>query len=74
MYRRFFNVNIGNAIKIFDAGGLKVTRAVPKNIINFFWPNCNLICKLTMDKTGTNYNLIHKIMMVDKQAVTVSYM
>ena len=39
MYRRFFNVNTENAIKIFDAGGLKVTRAVPeKHIINFFWP------------------------------------
>ena len=39
MYRRFLNVNTGNAIKIFDAGGLKVTRAVPeKQIINFFWP------------------------------------
>ena len=37
MYKRFFNVNIENAIKIFDAGGLKVTRAVPeKHIINFF--------------------------------------
>ena len=33
-------MNTGNAIKIFDAGGLKVTRAVPeKHIINFFWPN-----------------------------------
>ena len=32
-------MNTGNAIKIFDAGGLKVTRAVPeKHIINFFWP------------------------------------
>ena len=40
MYRRFFSVNTGNAIKIFDAGGLKVMRAVPeKHIINFFWPN-----------------------------------
>ena len=39
MYRRFFNVNTGNAMKIFDAGGLKVTRAVPeKHIINFLWP------------------------------------
>ena len=37
MYRRFFNVNTGNAIKTFDAGGLKVTRAVPeKNIFSFF--------------------------------------
>ena len=36
MYRRFFNVNTGNAIKIFDVD-LKVTRAVPeKHIINFF--------------------------------------
>ena len=40
MYRRFFNMNTGNAIKIFGAGGLKVTRAVPeKHIINYFWPN-----------------------------------
>ena len=39
MYRRFFNVNTANAIKNFDAGGLKVTRAVPeKHIINFFGP------------------------------------
>ena len=38
MYRRFFNVNTANAIKILD-GGLKVTRAVPeKHLINFFWP------------------------------------
>ena len=30
-------MNTGNAIKIIDAGGLKVTRAVPeKHIINFF--------------------------------------
>ena len=37
MYRRYFNVNTGNAIKTFDAGGLKVTRAVPeKNIIKNF--------------------------------------
>ena len=32
-------MNTGNAIKIFGAGGLKVTCAVPeKHIINFFWP------------------------------------
>ena len=32
-------MNTGNAIKIFDAGGLNVMRAVPeKHIINFFWP------------------------------------
>ena len=37
MYRRFFNENTGNAIKIFDVGRLTVTRAVPeKRIINFF--------------------------------------
>ena len=36
-------MNTENAIKIFDAGGLKVTWAVPeKHIINFFWPN---LCK-----------------------------
>ena len=34
-----FSVNTGNAIKIFDAGGLKVKRAVPeKHIINFIRP------------------------------------
>ena len=34
-------MNTGNATKIFDAGGLKVTLAVPeKHIINFFWPIC----------------------------------
>ena len=43
MYRRFLDVSTGNAIKIFDAGGLKVTWAVPeKHIINFFGLN---ICK-----------------------------
>ena len=37
-YRRFFNVNTGNAIKISDAGGWKVmTREVPdKQTINLF--------------------------------------
>ena len=34
----FFNTNTGNAIKIFDGGGLKVTRAVPEK--QSFW------CKL----------------------------
>ena len=41
-------MNTGNAIKIFDAGGLKVTRAVPeKHIINFFWPNIIFYFKAT---------------------------
>ena len=32
-------MNTENAMKIFDAVGLKVTWAVPeKHIINFFWP------------------------------------
>ena len=32
-------MNTENAIKIFDVGGLKVTREVPeKHIINFSWP------------------------------------
>ena len=40
MNRRYFNVNTGNAIKSFDAGGLKVMQAVhKKNIINFFGLN-----------------------------------
>ena len=31
-------MNTGNAIKIFDVGGLKVTRAVPeKHIINYIY-------------------------------------
>ena len=35
----FFNVNSGNAIKIFDARGLKVMRAVTeKHINNCFLP------------------------------------
>ena len=38
--RRFLNVNTGDAIKNFDAVGLKVMRAVPeKHITNFFLPN-----------------------------------
>ena len=42
MYRRFFSVNTENELKTFDAGGLKVTRAVPeKHINNFFWPYDN---------------------------------
>ena len=37
MYRRFFSVSTEKAIKIFDAGGLKVMWEVPeKHIINFF--------------------------------------
>ena len=38
MYRRFFNVNTGNALKSFDAGGgLKLMLVVPeKHITNFF--------------------------------------
>ena len=37
-------MNTGNGIQIFDAGGLKVTQAVPeKHIINF-WPHqCAII-------------------------------
>ena len=36
-------MSTGNAIKIFDAGGLKVTRAVPeKHIIHFFWPKATV--------------------------------
>ena len=50
MYRRFFSVNTGKAIKIFDAGGLKVTQAVhEKHIINFFWPY-NTFYTITMLK------------------------
>ena len=63
MYRRFLNVNTGNAIKNFDAGGLKVTRAVPeKHIINFFWPNLThfndpKICKwIHQSLTNDYYN------------------
>ena len=48
-------MNTGNAIKIFDAGGLKVTRAVPeKHIINFFWPYQYVID--AYGKNGTNEN------------------
>ena len=37
-------MNTGNAIKIFGAGGLKVTWAVPeKHIINFFWPKVQIL-------------------------------
>ena len=36
-------MNTGNAIKIFDAGGLKVTRAVAeKHINNFFGLNLEI--------------------------------
>ena len=40
----YFSVNTGNAIKIFDPGGLKVTQAAPeKHIINFFWPYVDFV-------------------------------
>ena len=36
MHTQFFNVNIENAIKMFDAGGLQVTMEVcEKHRINF---------------------------------------
>ena len=37
MYRPFYNVNTGNAIKYFDAG-LNVMRAVPERTYKFFLP------------------------------------
>ena len=41
MRGRFFSFNAENAIKIVDAGGLKVTQAVPKKcIIHFFGFSC----------------------------------
>ena len=61
MYRRFLNVNTGNAIKIFDAGGLMVTRAVPeKHIINFFGLNlpakyCNSCIYLPNQHIGSSW-------------------
>ena len=40
-------MNTGNAIKIFDAGGLKVKRAVPeKHIINFFGLKQEFLCMI----------------------------
>ena len=45
-------MNTVNAIKIFGAGGLKVTPAVPeKHIINFFWPNHHEI-SINWDENG----------------------
>ena len=36
MYRQFFSVNTGNAIKIFDARGIKGKAMPEKHIIKFF--------------------------------------
>ena len=64
MCRRFFTFISWNAIKIFDAGGLKVTRAVPeKHIINFLWPNslyCGK-CDLDLGPTMPNIELVRVI-------------
>ena len=52
-------MNTENAIKIFDAGGLKVTRAVPeKHIINFFWPKFGKIFELYLGNLISLYLLV----------------
>ena len=49
MYRRFVSVNTGNGINIFDAGGLKVMRAMPeKHLINFFGLINQLSCYMVL--------------------------
>ena len=55
-------MNIGNAIEIFGAGGLKVTRAVPeKHIINFFWPNYYKIVTELWIKSEFKFLLCHSV-------------
>ena len=55
-------MNTGNAIKIFDAGRLKVTRAVPeKHIINFFGLNIIYLHNILPHHICGEYNLMEII-------------